>query len=277
MRCQKCGYISFDHLDTCRKCHKPMADPGFKGTTCSVAVPVFLQLSEEMAVVEMEEDIVEVLDPDLDLLTAEVDEEISFEPEIIEDQGIAFQEVLPVDTGKEDDHEIAFDDFDLAFDSEAKDSDLTVDDDLMLDTSRFEDVPVHNQTEVQPLNLQIPDDLADISDLARPDLEDIVLADAAMATDNDLDIDLDFGDLDLAAFDSPVAERKETVTAAGTAQNDLADLSLDDLDLSADLPEISPPASAPPVADDLDLDFDLDFDLDLGTLDAKQESKKKAS
>jgi hypothetical protein len=150
----------------------------------------------------------------------------------------------------------------------------------MLDTSRLEDVPDNNQTgeAVQPLNLQIPDDLADISDLARPDLEDIVLADAAMATNNELGIDLDFDDLDLAAF-GPAAERNTAVTASGTGQNDLTDLSLDDLDFSAELTEISPPTSAPPVADDLDLDldFDLDFDLDLGTLDAKQESKKKTS
>ncbi len=277
MRCEKCGYISFDHLDTCRKCHKPMADPGFKGTTCSVAVPVFLQLSEEMDVVDMEDDMVEVLDPDLDLLTEEAGEEISFETEVTEDQGVAFQEVPQSVASSEDDREIAFDDFDLAFESEAKESELTVGDDLLLDTSRFEDAPVNSQIreEEPPLKLQIPDDLADISDLARPDLEDIVLADAAMATNNDLDIDLDFGDLDLAAFDSPVAERKTAVTASDTGQNDLTDLSLDDLDFSAELTEISPPTSAPPVADDLD--FDLDFDLDLGTLDAKQEPKKKTS
>ncbi|MDY0390123.1 hypothetical protein [Desulfobulbus oligotrophicus] len=44
MRCPKCGFISFDHLEMCKKCHKSLADlqAVLNGTTYDAAPPEFL-------------------------------------------------------------------------------------------------------------------------------------------------------------------------------------------------------------------------------------------
>lgn len=47
MRCPKCGYISFDHLETCRKCEKYIGDTvtEINGTVYDAFAPSFLQLT----------------------------------------------------------------------------------------------------------------------------------------------------------------------------------------------------------------------------------------
>lgn len=47
MRCPKCGYISFDHQETCRKCNKNIGDTvtEINGTVCDSLAPSFLQLN----------------------------------------------------------------------------------------------------------------------------------------------------------------------------------------------------------------------------------------
>ncbi|MBW6520925.1 MAG: hypothetical protein K0A99_07950 [Desulfoarculaceae bacterium] len=282
MRCAKCGYISFDHLDSCRKCHKPMADSGFKGTTSSVAVPQFLQPSEDMDVGELAEELVDILDPDLELLAGEDDEEIGFGADMVEDQGIAFKGTVQSTDG--DDGEIALgDNFDITFDVERDESTLSLDeDDLFLDTSRFADVPVNVRAveAVRPVQLKIPDDLADISDLSRPDLVADLNPDSGveMKADfgADLDVDLDFADLDLVELDLPVVGQMADESDALAGADDFADLFLDDMDLSNDLETVPSQSSARPVENDLDID--LDIDLDLGALGSeKGEQQKKKS
>ena len=47
MRCPKCGYISFDHQETCNKCQKYIGDvvADIKGTTFSAKAPSFLKIT----------------------------------------------------------------------------------------------------------------------------------------------------------------------------------------------------------------------------------------
>lgn len=47
MRCPKCGYISFDHLENCKKCNKIFSDVAsdLHGTAYDSAAPLFLQLA----------------------------------------------------------------------------------------------------------------------------------------------------------------------------------------------------------------------------------------
>lgn len=47
MRCPKCGYISFDHLETCKKCQKYIGDVGaeINGTTYNADTPLFLKIA----------------------------------------------------------------------------------------------------------------------------------------------------------------------------------------------------------------------------------------
>lgn len=253
MRCSKCGYISFDHLDSCRKCHKSMVDVGIKGTTCSVAVPLFLQLSQEMNIGGLEEDMADILDPDLELLADGDNEEIDFGTDIVDDQHVASR-----DGGGGD---ISFgDDFDTVFAASPKESDLSLgEEDLLLDTSRFESVPVNPLAAqaVRSVQLDIPDDLADISDLARPDRAGGLRLDPGVEMKSDLDADLDFDDLGLDDLDLPVTSQKADESAAMTGEDDLADLFFDDIDLPGDLQVVPPQSSPKPVTDDLDLDFDL--------------------
>lgn len=46
MRCPKCGYISYDHQETCKKCKKNIGDTvtEINGTVCDAMAPSFLQL-----------------------------------------------------------------------------------------------------------------------------------------------------------------------------------------------------------------------------------------
>jgi hypothetical protein len=49
MRCPKCGYISFDHLETCKKCHKPIGalTSEINGTIYEAMAPAFLTFTAE--------------------------------------------------------------------------------------------------------------------------------------------------------------------------------------------------------------------------------------
>jgi hypothetical protein len=249
MRCSKCGYISFDHLDSCRKCHKPMTNAQLKGTTYSAVAPLFLQDVPETDVSEFVEEVLDVLDPDLDLLAVEDDVEIDFEEHGVEDQDIVMRDE-PLSSGS---GEISLgDDFDLSFGADSAGPDLSFDEeDLSLDASRFEDVQVKVQPEqsVQPVQFEIPEGLADISDLARPA--------SGAEVKSSLDADIDFGDLDLDELDLSL-NGQEGGGADSAREDGLAELSLDDLDLSGALETApSPQAPVPPVDDDLDFDFDL--------------------
>ena len=49
MRCPKCGFISFDHLEVCKKCRKNISDTSteLNGTAYDYVAPLFLQLLEK--------------------------------------------------------------------------------------------------------------------------------------------------------------------------------------------------------------------------------------
>ncbi len=262
MRCSKCGYISFDHLDSCRKCHKPMADAELKGTTYPAVAPLFLQHAPEMDVGEGIEGIADVLDPDLALLAGEDAVEIDFGDSEVEDQAIVTRdEVVSSDSG-----EIFLgDDIDLSFDADVTEPDISFDEEsLSLDTSHFEDVPVNVQAEEDagPVQLEIPEELVDISDLARPV--------SGSEVTSGLDADLDYGDLELDELDLSLRGQEDGGVNSAPEEDDLADLSLDDLDLSEGLPAAPSPRTPPPPVDD-----DLDFDLDLGDVGAGEDAERK--
>lgn len=50
MRCPKCGFTSYDHLETCKKCHKVLTDvaAAVNGTTYESVAPLFLKITREM-------------------------------------------------------------------------------------------------------------------------------------------------------------------------------------------------------------------------------------
>ncbi len=57
MRCPKCGYISFDHLESCKKCNKNISEAStdLDGTVFAVVTPVFLDLEYKESEAPLEE------------------------------------------------------------------------------------------------------------------------------------------------------------------------------------------------------------------------------
>ena len=252
MRCPKCGYISFDHVDTCLKCKKDISGKvEVEGTTYHAAAPSFLKvpnresLEDESDLIGNEEafesDDYEFSDPDLDVLVSDDDDfafddeaTISFDDADLGEVGDEFR--LEVETPGDDDG------FEFDFDE---------DDD-------FGEEPAIPE-------LSVPDELSDISDLAPPELEDVPVAAISSVTNDDMslslddevaldeDIDLDGLDLDLGLGDDG-------------GDSDLA-LSLDDIDISMN-------EGLTVEGDELD---SLNIDLDLDDFDTEEPKNEDSS
>ncbi|MFO7617363.1 MAG: hypothetical protein R6V75_08935 [Bacteroidales bacterium] len=256
MRCPKCGYISFDHLETCLKCKKDIksAADALPGSVFNVATPVFLRFDRESVGKQDDDELVEaemaeemqLEDEDLEVLIADPQEEEQSKRVVTRERdAVAVRE-----DEEEEDREI---DFDLSqFEESAKTA---------------ETAPTESVAEnlapgagVAPV-IEIPEELADISDLAPPKRETALATPADIVTEqeaatdglsdlrlDDLDLDLQLDDLDGAAEQHSLGE---TV------------LSLDELDFTETLPKSDSPAVR---SKRQEMDDELNFDLDLGGL-----------
>jgi len=220
MRCPKCGFISFDSLDLCRKCNKPLGSVSvmLRGSACNCQAPVFLRFfkpTEEMETLDplvnvIEE--VEIEEPDLSAISKRASATMqsatsnnlsaiaSPQPAMVSSDG----QFAP-----------------LAWPEKEESAAFSADD---KQTSGF--APVGT-------SMELPPDLADISDLAPPEqpVEFIEGED-----DFNLDLDLDLG-FDLRDVEEDDSEFEETVVGARKGE-----------------------------AGPVDMDSDLDFELDLGGL-----------
>jgi hypothetical protein len=258
MRCPKCGYISFDHLETCLKCSKDVSKAASQvvGTTYNAAPPSFLrfQPNEDIEVggeteisFENGQEDFDVVDPDLNIL-------VDADNDSAEDIGISFDDAL----GEGEELEVAVD------------GEGDGEDDVGLDLGQFEDAfegedSAFGEDENQ---FDIPDELADISDLSAPaeegdaaafsfdEPEESPVVGTAATGDGLDDFNLDLDDLG-NDFSLSSPEEKEM-------QDDdmgLGSLSLDDIGI---LDSKEKPAKKE--VDSMDMDGDLDFDLDLDGL-----------
>ena len=250
MRCPKCGYISFDHLEVCVKCKKNIkaVSDTLHGTVFQVQAPSFLQLQPRQAEDETADDVLvaqsdEYVDDDLDILIEEPQDK---------DKEIEF--------GGDEQPELK-----LEADKKTAEGEEEEDREIEIDFSQFEDdpdegpalaeEPTENAREEKSFSLEMPEALADISDLAPParmaeaDSEPSPVARKSTAdVDDELDFNLGLDDLDLPpAPDSPA----ET------------ELSLDELDFSDTLAQSPPKPTGKTTAD---MDEELNFELDLGGL-----------
>jgi hypothetical protein len=254
MRCPKCGYISFDHMDNCLKCKKDIKEvsTNLHGTVFHVAAPAFLKISSRRdEKPDNEEDFAEKFDTHDDF----VDEDL---------------EVL-VDDDR--DNEVSGKD-----EKSVVDSVDSADSEIEMDLSQFEDTEEFDEAAEEPqksqekheephLALDLPAELTDISDLAPPrrdskddkaELQSFAKKDVSDLKLDDLNFDLGLGDLGVnSAIGSNPAE--ETI------------LALDDIDFSETLTTTkSAPKSATKQAG-ADMDEDLNFDLDLGGLSIRKD------
>ncbi len=247
MRCPKCGYISFDHVDTCLKCKKDISGKvEVTGTTYHATAPSFLKVPSRESQ-EGENDFIgngeefdsedyEFSDPDLDVLVGD-DDEFAFDDEAT----ISFDDA---DLGEVEDE------FQLEADTPDEDDNLGFD---------FDDDDDFGEEQAIP-ELSVPNELSDISDLAPPELEETPAAssvaneDMHLSLDDEVtldeDIDLDGLDLNLGLGDD-------------SDDSEVA-LSLDDIDISMD---------EGTSFDDGELDS-LNMDLDLDDFDTEEPKQK---
>lgn len=262
MRCPKCGYISFDHLEECLKCNKNIktAVSDLFGSTYNVQAPNFLKLPQEQneepsGKLELSEAQSfgageEYVDEALEILVEEEDADLHGEIGFVEDEQADFELI-------EEDEDAG---------------------EIEIDLSQFEDadefkVDLFDEDEVQQEQLEqpspameMPQELSDISDLAPPDIE-IKEDEPAAGNSADLDLaDLDLDDLNfdlgLDGLDGEQPNRPEVVEEAV--------LALDDIDFSETLAESSSDTSKK--IETMDMDDSLDFDLDLGGLSIHSEA-----
>ena len=260
MRCPKCGYISFDHMESCLKCKKDISgSTEVEGTTYHAVAPSFLRVPKK-DVVEPETDFVkeeggisfdaaddfneedyDFSDPELDVLVGGSEED---------DETITFGGSGSEDFMLEEDES----DEEGSFEFDLDDDDLDFSDEETVDTPA----------------LNIPDELADISDLAPPeDLNPEAVSTVGMnlSIDDEMNLDEDL-DLDGLDLDLGLSDTKDMSDA------DLS-LSLDDIDLSAgDITKES--SDLDDITMDLDLD-DINMDLDLDAFEAAPASSKEKS
>ncbi len=259
MRCPKCGYISFDHMEQCLKCKKSIkavAD-SLRGTIFHATAPTFLQFDRQtesekddefLNQLDSEE---EFVDEDLEIL---VEEDNASAGESGEATGTRNSDAVIKGTG------------------DSADGDEEEDREIEIDLSQFEDIEppelapaaagqVENKKKDQIATMDIPAELEDISDLAPPKRAAQGDKDATGKSApkdspdlpiDDLDFDLGLDDLDndFALVSNPAGE---TV------------LALDDLDFS-ETPTKKSSSTSAKRAESTDMDADLNFDLDLGGL-----------
>jgi len=269
MRCPKCGYISFDHLEKCLNCNKNIEaiSESLFGSTYNIQAPTFLKLHGEQREDSSERpdfaedqsfgDDDEYVDDELAILIEEDDSDELAQINLADDEqpALSFS-----DDDEEEDREIEIDfsQFEDAGEPEVNLADENeLEDELQLEQE--------NDTQFS-MKIDMPEELSDISDLAPPaknigkniEKEEPPAGNPASSDFSDLNLDdLDF-DLGLDDLDSEKPSRPEVP--------DEAILALDEIDFSETLAGSGKDTSKKPGSMDLDMDLDLDFDLDLGGL-----------
>jgi hypothetical protein len=261
MRCPKCGYISFDHLEKCLKCNKDIKATAVSlfGTTYNIQVPTFLKLpplqqeesSEENDLFQERsvDEIDEYVDDELEILVEDEDADLDGEIRFAQDEDIGL--VAAGKREEEDEGEIGIDfsQFDDADEPEAN----------LLDEDMEEEGLAEPIAKVAPA-MEIPAELSDMSDLAPPGKAAETARRPAEKTANadlsDLELEDLYFDLGLDGVDEEQKNKK--------ARAKEAVLALDEIDFSDALGESGSGSSKK--LGNMDMDEDLDFDLDLGGL-----------
>ena len=255
MRCPKCGYISFDNVSECLKCKKDIktVSSQLRGASFNVAAPAFLHFAENSpeakgAPVDLfanDDDArpINIVDDDLNVL-------LENEPEVKIDDGRAtVAEDRAVQAEESEDREIEIDLNQFESFAKKEESSAKVADDVE-----------EREIEASGLSIELPEELADITDLAPPSIAQ-KSGGASMAARKDASTaDLDFDNLD---FDLGLVD--ESPVNAPAEQEPPTVLALDDIDFSDALGEL-PGRKDSNKSKGMDMDEDLDFDLDLGGL-----------
>jgi hypothetical protein len=258
MRCPKCGYISFDHLEQCVKCKKNIkaVSDNLPGTVFKVPAPSFLHLDlsndEEMDSVVAMSDVAEsddeFIDDDLEILADDGSDNG-------EEAEVAPAPALAAARGGKS----------TAIEEEDEDREIEIDLSQFEDAEEFQgsgtvaEKPKKNDE--MSLALDLPEELNDLSDLAPPPRAaeaPVAMKSKGVPAGGDLGINgLDF-DLGLNGLDEDIA--------TGAASGKETVLALNDIDFSETLTDKGAAKAVAKGGGSTNMDEDLNFELDLGGL-----------
>ena len=241
MRCPKCGYITFDHLETCTKCGKNIAAESAKlsGTVFKARVPLFLRLDElsDAHDGELTPDRFGGNEPEVEF---SLEDEELMDSNVGDDDAVEEEEIVPDEIVSFDDNE---DEFDLVLPS---------------------DVASEINDDAGEIELELESDQGDTATEAFRELD---ISDLAPPVGNEKDVPL--AELTKEGVDDgdAVDLSSDYVAPPMSSDTGLEDLQTDGLDL--DTPFLPPAGSSsakklrPAVKTGTALD---DFDIDLGEL-----------
>jgi len=246
MRCPKCGYTSFDHLESCKKCNKPFGPvrEEINGTTYEAVVPLFLKITRELEESSVPEPVEKL---DFEEIEPEEETEVALRPgidtEFTLDDNLLAEAVQQSDQFTDQNEELVvdLDDFQEAGPG----------DDFTLDLEKkLED----DEIELPPIDFG---DL-DISDLGPPNIEE-----KEMAFQEDEPV-LDFESLQSVTTSTPSTPPK---IEKGGGISGLEDLNFNGLDLETPSKIVSGSAAGKRYLPSVKTGTALDkFDIDLGNL-----------
>jgi hypothetical protein len=264
MRCPKCGYISFDHLEKCVKCNKDIKGISFSlfGSTYNIQPPRFLKLPQEKIAEPSElndiedesfEEVGGYVDEELDILIEDDESEaesneVRAKPEFSRSSGADEEEE------HEGEIEIDFSQFEEAGEPEVN---------LFDENDAEEETQQEEILRPRPA-MELPAELSDMSDLAHPGKRYESERPAGKSSTSDLsELELDdlYFDLGLDGLEEDQPAKK--------GKPEEAVLSLDDLDFS----DVLVDGSSAKKSGGMGMDEDLDFDLDLGGLSIHKDVK----
>ncbi|WP_310600647.1 hypothetical protein [Desulfobulbus sp.] len=251
MRCPKCGFTSFDHLETCKKCHKYLGDlcTELNGTAYDASPPLFLTFA-----VNEEEEI-----PVSDQFAGEQDESSLSESATL----FSMEEVEAGEKASEEEeeqpqeaerYEIEFAGFgdEMEEMDEEKAAETPGDEEFMLE----EEEPAEEPRSVMP---SVDFGELDISDLAPPVTE--------QAEPIRFEQQPTLADLDPVAALSSTPPPTPPAPSAGKGQGGLEDLNISGLDLEAPAKLVTGSAAGKRFLPSVKTGTALDkFDIDLGDL-----------
>jgi len=255
MRCPKCGYISFDHLESCKKCHKPFGPSGeeINGTTYEAVVPLFLKITREI-----EEQSISTPVEELDFGDIELGEEteVALRPGI--DTEFTLDENLVAEAEQQSDP--------LAEENE----------ELVVDLDDFQEVASGDEFSLD-LEKESEDDEAtlppiDFGDLDISDLGPSSTETKEISFEEDEPV-LEFETLQPAATSTPPSPKDKKGEKSG-----LEDLNFNGLDLDMPSKIVSGSAAGKRYLPSVKTGTALDkFDIDLGDLFSDQKKTKKSN
>ena len=264
MRCPKCGYISFDHLENCLKCKKDISavSDTLQGGVLHVASPVFLNLQSQ-------EDQSDESDLVAEGEGVEVEDAVADFDIIVEEDSAEGREeevTLEVDQNEEE----SFIDFEISSDEE-EESEIAIDSALFDDDTEIEEQLLDNQLDslseedTDDFEIDMPEELLDMSDLAAPTLSEAIKSPDMDSQDeqSSSDIDLDSFDFDLDSDLSVGDGSLESSDGEGD------EISLSDIDFSDTIS--GPTKEGRKLSGAMDMDEDFDFDLDLDGLSIRDD------